>query len=184
MLCRATNALISVRLIYNNLRKKYRNFCFLFCSFVCFPFLLPPLSSSRQPFYLPPNPDPPLTMITVSYTTKEYRQNMLRWKRHNRSAYTNNSTVEVKVIGGLFISFVHFFGRWRHFVSKWLVSAAVAAAIATLRSRLIFFFFQNFLPLKYFTLGLVSVINYLYNMRNNINNVVNIAIMITVFFFI
>lgn len=30
---------------------------------------------------------------------------MLRWKRHNRSAYTNNSTVEVKVIGGLFIIF-------------------------------------------------------------------------------
>lgn len=31
--CRATNALISVRLDYNNLRKKYRNFWFLFCSF-------------------------------------------------------------------------------------------------------------------------------------------------------
>lgn len=34
--CRATNALISVRLDYNNLRKKYRNFWFLFCSFGLF----------------------------------------------------------------------------------------------------------------------------------------------------
>lgn len=37
MLCRATNALISVRLIYNNLRKKYRNFCFIFCLFLFHP---------------------------------------------------------------------------------------------------------------------------------------------------
>lgn len=56
MLCRATNALISVRLIYNNLRKKYRNFCFLFCSFVCFPFLLPPLIF--VPSTLLPTPQP------------------------------------------------------------------------------------------------------------------------------
>jgi hypothetical protein len=38
----------------------------------------------------------------MNHITKENCQNMLRWKRHNRSAYTNNSTVEVKVIGALF----------------------------------------------------------------------------------
>ena len=112
MLCRATNALISVRLIYNNLRKKYRNFCFLFCSFVCFRFVPSLNPSFHQPFDIFPQHQLPWV-----YTTKEYRQNMLRWKRHNRSAYTNNSTVEVKVIGGSFffcslLPVTPFRGKW------------------------------------------------------------------------
>ena len=40
-------------------------------------------------------------------------------------------------------------------------------------------FLKIFFLSKYFTLGLISVINYCYNMHNNIN-VVNVAIMITV----
>lgn len=142
--CRATNALISVRLDYNNLRKKYRNFWFLFCSFGLFFYSsfspsLSPTSSSPFTLFLTFFLSPPLFLplflsrsfsrslsharslvLSVSlafalslshrntiamnhHITKENCQNMLRWKRHNRSAYTNNSTVEVKVIGGLFI---------------------------------------------------------------------------------
>lgn len=55
MLCRATNALISVRLDYNNLRKKYRNFWFLFCSFIFFfncLYLSPPKPARILSFYL------------------------------------------------------------------------------------------------------------------------------------
>lgn len=141
--CRATNALISVRLDYNNLRKKYRNFWFLFCSFGLFfyssfspslrflrllslnfsfihylslphaPSLFHSLSFSHSltrsfilslslAFALPLSHR---NAIAMNHITKENCQNMLRWKRHNRSAYTNNSTVEVKVIGGLFIIF-------------------------------------------------------------------------------
>lgn len=155
--CRATNALISVRLDYNNLRKKYRNFWFLFCSFGLFFYssFSPSLSDflvffhSISHFFLSPPLFLPLFLshsfsrslslarslvLSVSlafalslshrntiamnhHITKENCQNMLRWKRHNRSAYTNNSTVEVKVIGGLFIILFFFFllsYRWRH----------------------------------------------------------------------
>lgn len=147
--CRATNALISVRLDYNNLRKKYRNFWFLFCSFGLFFYSSFSPSLSRFPrllslyfsFFLSPSLFLPLFLshsfsrslslarsliLSVSlafalslshrntiamnhHITKENCQNMLRWKRHNRSAYTNNSTVEVKVIGGLFIILFFFF---------------------------------------------------------------------------
>jgi len=141
--CRATNALISVRLDYNNLRKKYRNFWFLFCSFGLFfySFFSPSLRflhllSFYLSFFLFLSLPQSLSLflshsssrslarslilsfslaftlslshrnaIAMNHITKENCQNMLRWKRHNRSAYTNNSTVEVKVIGGLFIIF-------------------------------------------------------------------------------
>ena len=67
MLCRATYALISVRLDYNNLRKKYRNFCFFMYLFLFIIFFS-------------------LNAITVIWPPKN-RQNMSRWKRQNRSAY-------------------------------------------------------------------------------------------------
>ena len=131
MLCRATNALISVRLIYNNLRKKYRNFCFLFCSFVCFRFVPSLNPSFHQPFDIFPQHHLPWV-----YTTKEYRQNMLRWKRHNRSAYTNNSTVEVKVIGGLFIFLLFTFAGY---AISWEI-ARRCAAFAPFMAALLYFF--------------------------------------------
>ena len=142
MLCRATNALISVRLIYNNLRKKYRNFCFFYFVRLFIFDSFPPFNSTffffHQPFILPPVKH----WSPWVYTTKEYRQNMLRWKRHNRSAYTNNSTVEVKVIGGLFIFFPLFT----------FASYPISLEMAHRRLRAIcgcgYYFSQNFLSLE------------------------------------
>lgn len=130
MLCRATNALISVRLIYNNLRKKYRNFCFFYFVRLFIFDSFPPFNPhfvSINPLFIPLKHWSPWV-----YTTKEYRQNMLRWKRHNRSAYTNNSTVEVKVIGGLFIFFLCSLLPVTPFRSKWRTAAFAPSVVALL----------------------------------------------------
>lgn len=193
--CRATNALISVRLDYNNLRKKYRNFWFLFCSFGLFFYssFSPSLRSLRLLslyasffLFLPPSLSLSFSLslplflarsfilsfslafalslshqntIAMNHITKENCQNMLRWKRHNRSAYTNNSTVEVKVIGGLFIIFFFSLVSVTTFRKKRRTAAVAPTWMRPFRS---FSFPILIPPSQYFTLEGVSILSIIY----------------------
>lgn len=101
MLCRATNALISVRLDYNNFRKKYRNFCLLMYLFFFNYFYLFSFLCKRS--------------INESLIAKEFPK-YVALKTAESFGTQIKVTVKVEVIGALyyFCSIFFFF----HFHSK------------------------------------------------------------------
>lgn len=166
MLCRATNALISVRLDYNNLRKKYRNFWFLFCSFILFFFFLFNCLYLSLSLFLPfsspllrPGTRPPYESLPAKRIAKICRAENGIIVRHIQ---INNITVQVKVIGDLFLFF--FSLLLINFLFPSIMPLPIKWHVATAPQNIHFErgLFQNSSINEYFTLRLVSRLSIIY----------------------